>query len=60
VCWPRRWSRTCTPQGPDSGSGPILLRYDADAGHGLGKPAARLIDEWSDIYAFLFEAIGMA
>jgi prolyl oligopeptidase len=43
-----------------SDSGPILLRYDADAGHGLGKPAARLIDEWSDIYAFLFEAIRMA
>jgi prolyl oligopeptidase len=43
-----------------SDSGPIMLRYDTDAGHGLGKPAARLIDEWSDIYAFLFEAIGMA
>jgi prolyl oligopeptidase len=47
-------------QGAASGSGPIMPRYDADAGHGLGKPAARVIDEWSDIYAFLFEAMGMA
>jgi len=47
-------------QGADSGSGPIMPRYDADAGHGLGNPAARVIDEWSDIYAFLFEAMGMA
>jgi prolyl oligopeptidase len=47
-------------QGADAGAGPILLRYDAHAGHGLGKPAARLIDEWRDIYAFLFEVMGMA
>jgi prolyl oligopeptidase len=46
-------------QDADAGDGPILLRYDARAGHGLGKPANHLIQEWSDIYAFLFEAIGM-
>jgi prolyl oligopeptidase len=43
-----------------AGGGPIVLRYDAEAGHGLGKPATRVIDEWSDIYTFLFETIGMA
>jgi prolyl oligopeptidase len=47
-------------QGADVGSGPIMLRYDADAGHGLGKSATSVIDEWSDIYAFLFETIGTA
>jgi prolyl oligopeptidase len=46
-------------QGADSGGRPIMLRYDADTGHGLGKPAASIIDEWSDIYTFLFEVMGI-
>ncbi len=33
-------------------SGPALLRVDRRAGHGLGKPTAKLIDEAADIYAF--------
>jgi prolyl oligopeptidase len=33
-------------------SGPALLRVDRRAGHGLGKPIAKLIDEAADIYAF--------
>ncbi|MDX2343650.1 MAG: prolyl oligopeptidase family serine peptidase [Acidimicrobiia bacterium] len=33
-------------------SGPALLRVDQRAGHGLGKPIAKLIDEAADIYAF--------
>jgi prolyl oligopeptidase len=33
-------------------SGPGLLRVDQRAGHGLGKPTAKLIDEAADIYAF--------
>ncbi len=33
-------------------SGPALLRVDRRAGHGLGKPMAKLIDEAADIYAF--------
>ncbi|MBS4171772.1 prolyl oligopeptidase family serine peptidase [Bacillus sp. FJAT-49736] len=31
----------------------ILLRLEAKAGHGLGKPTTKLIDEWVDFYAFL-------
>jgi prolyl oligopeptidase len=34
-------------------SGPALLRVDKRAGHGLGKPTAKVIDEAADIYAFL-------
>jgi prolyl oligopeptidase len=34
------------------GSGPALLRVDKRAGHGLGKPTAKVIDEAADIYAF--------
>lgn len=32
---------------------PILLRMDRKAGHGLGKPTSKLIDEQSDMFAFL-------
>jgi prolyl oligopeptidase len=33
-------------------SGPVLLRVDTRAGHGLGKPTGMVIDEAADIYAF--------
>ncbi|MEA2002544.1 MAG: prolyl oligopeptidase family serine peptidase [Actinomycetota bacterium] len=33
-------------------SGPVLLRVDKRAGHGLGKPTAKVIDEAADILAF--------
>ena len=33
-------------------SGPVLLRVDKRAGHGLGKPTAMVIEEAADIYAF--------
>lgn len=32
---------------------PILIRVDTDAGHGLGKPIGKLIDERADVLAFL-------
>ncbi|HWO76445.1 MAG TPA: prolyl oligopeptidase family serine peptidase [Bacillus sp. (in: firmicutes)] len=31
----------------------IILRLEAKAGHGLGKPTSKLIEEWVDFYAFL-------
>ncbi|MDJ0663078.1 MAG: prolyl oligopeptidase family serine peptidase [Acidimicrobiia bacterium] len=39
-------------QGCVGQSGPALLRVDRRAGHGLGKPIAKLIEEAADIYAF--------
>lgn len=41
------------------GEAPILIRIQAKAGHGLGKPVAIQIEERSDIYAFLFQALTM-
>jgi prolyl oligopeptidase len=35
-------------------AGPILLRVEARAGHGAGKPITKQIDEQADICAFLF------
>jgi prolyl oligopeptidase len=36
---------------------PILLRIDSRAGHGGGKPTAKLIEETADIYAFALDAM---
>ena len=38
---------------------PILLRVESRAGHGAGKPVAKLVDEVSDELAFLFQELGM-
>jgi prolyl oligopeptidase len=46
-------------QAANNGNNPILLRIEMKAGHGLGKPTARVIEEKSDVLAFLFERFGM-
>jgi prolyl oligopeptidase len=38
---------------------PILLRIETRAGHGLGKPTAKVIEELADIYTFLFQTFQM-
>jgi prolyl oligopeptidase len=35
------------------GGGPILIRVETKAGHGAGKPLAKIIDEEADMLAFL-------
>ena len=35
------------------GGGPILIRVETKAGHGAGKPIAKVIDEEADMLAFL-------
>jgi prolyl oligopeptidase len=43
-----------------SGSGrPVLLRTSASAGHGLGTGLNERIVEETDMYAFLFDQLGM-
>ena len=37
---------------------PILLRIEAKAGHGAGKPVAKQIEEFTDVYSFLFWQVG--
>ena len=41
------------------GDNPVLIRVDKNAGHGSGKATSKLIDEQSDIFAFLFYHLGM-
>lgn len=42
-----------------TGNSPVLIRIDKNAGHGAGKATSKLIDEQSDIFAFLFHQLGM-
>jgi prolyl oligopeptidase len=43
--------------GPDR---PILLRVDSKAGHGVGKPIAKLVDDAVDVWSFLFSQLGIS
>jgi prolyl oligopeptidase len=45
-------------QAAQAGDAPILLRIETDAGHGVGKPVGKLIDERADVLAFLELALG--
>ncbi|MDE5578798.1 MAG: prolyl oligopeptidase family serine peptidase [Alistipes sp.] len=42
-----------------AGDAPILIRIESNAGHGAGKPTSKRIDEAADMYAFLFQNIGV-
>jgi prolyl oligopeptidase len=46
-------------QHAQGGAAPILLEVETKAGHGAGKPTAKLIDEVVDRYAFLAMVLGM-
>lgn len=46
-------------QSASIGDNPILIRVETKAGHGWGKPTSKVIEETSDIYAFLFRILGM-
>jgi prolyl oligopeptidase len=47
-------------QATHGASAPILIRIDANAGHGAGKPVRKLIDEAADRWGFLVKTLGMS
>ena len=47
-------SQAATSSGP-----PVLLRVETRAGHGQGKPLAKVIEEWTDVWSFLFTELAM-
>ena len=44
-------------QAAQGGPAPVLIRIDTRAGHGAGKPTAKLIDEIADRWAFLVRVL---
>ncbi len=50
---------TALLQAENGAPNPILLRIEPKAGHGAGKPISKLVEEWTDIYSFLYWQLGM-
>ncbi|MFN4259703.1 MAG: prolyl oligopeptidase family serine peptidase [Gemmataceae bacterium] len=46
-------------QHAQAGDAPVLARIETRAGHGAGKPTAKLIEEVADQWAFLVRNLGM-
>lgn len=46
-------------QAAQAGDAPVLIRIETDAGHGAGKPTAKIIEEAADRWAFLVKELGM-
>jgi len=47
-------------QAASIGPKPHLIRIETRAGHGAGKPTAKLIEEFADLWAFAARWTGMA
>ena len=48
--------QTQAANGPDR---PILLRVDTKAGHGIGKPLGKVLEDDVDFWSFIFWQIGI-
>jgi prolyl oligopeptidase len=46
-------------QAAQAGSAPVLIRIETKAGHGAGKPTAKIIEEQTDRWAFLVHTLHM-
>ena len=48
-----------TLQACQTGNNPVLIRIDTKAGHGGGKPMAKVLEEQADIYGFIMYHLKM-
>jgi prolyl oligopeptidase len=48
-----------TLQAAQGGNAPVLIRIDTNAGHGMGKPTAKMIDEATDKWVFLLKVLNV-
>jgi prolyl oligopeptidase len=46
-------------QAKQGSANPVLIRIETDAGHGAGKPTAKIIEEAADIYGFALFNMGV-
>ncbi|MDJ0732851.1 MAG: prolyl oligopeptidase family protein [Nostocaceae cyanobacterium] len=47
-------------QAAHNGDQPVLIRIETKAGHGAGKPTAKIIEEAADKWAFLLGTLGLS
>lgn len=47
-------------QAAQKGEQPVLIRIETRAGHGAGKPTDKIIDEYSDVWAFIAHHTGLS
>jgi len=50
---------TARLQEAHTGSAPVLIRIETDAGHGAGKPISKVIEEQADLWAFTLYEMGI-
>jgi prolyl oligopeptidase len=50
---------TARLQAASTSGAAVLLRTSSETGHGGGTPLSEEIDQWADIYAFLFDQLGV-
>jgi len=53
-----KYTATLQNKRPDN-KNPLLIRIETKAGHGAGKPTEKILEEWADIYAFVFFNMGI-
>ncbi len=51
---------TARLQAASSSEHPVLLRLEPRAGHGAGKPVSKVLEELTDTWTFVTEAVGLA
>jgi prolyl oligopeptidase len=47
-------------QAAHKGTHPVLIRIETKAGHGAGKPTAKIIDEIADKWGFLVKILDIS
>ncbi|WNG31488.1 S9 family peptidase [Cystobacter fuscus] len=50
---------TAAAQAAQAGEAPVLIRIETKAGHGAGKPTGKIIEEYSDLWAFSLDQMGV-
>jgi prolyl oligopeptidase len=50
---------TAAAQEAQTGEAPVLIRIETKAGHGAGKPTGKIIEEYTDLWAFSLAQMGL-
>jgi prolyl oligopeptidase len=50
---------TAAAQAVQAGEAPVLIRIETKAGHGAGKPTGKIIEEYTDLWAFTLHQMGL-